>query len=74
MAITPVRTVERNILSNKYIALPMVFIEENDLKDKAPLTVMHGKNHSLVIITVPGTKLSERTQERISILVNEPLV
>lgn len=63
----------KNVIMGRYIPLPAIIIEENNIVSKTPLTITYGKNCSLVVITLPDIKLDERMQERISILVNEPL-
>jgi len=73
MAIKPVKKMTKNIIMGKYVPLPAVMIEENNITNKTPLAITYGKNCSLVVITLPDVKLDERMQERISILVNEPL-
>lgn len=73
MAIKPVKTMTPKILMKKYIPLPMVMIEENNILDQAPMQVIYGKNYCIAVVTLSGLKLDERMQERISILVNEPL-
>lgn len=73
MAVKPVKTRTGKVIMKHYVPLPAVIVEENNIADQAEMQMTYGKNYSLVVVTMPGVKLDERMQERISILVNEPL-
>ena len=69
----PIRTVSNKLTNHRLVQIPAVIIEEQDLIKNSRLSVMHGKNHTVMIVMPEGTKLSSNMQERISILVNEKL-
>lgn len=55
------------------IKIPAVVIEEQSLASGSNLVVSYGKNYTAIVILPEGIKINERMQERINILVNEPL-
>ena len=69
----PVKTVVNKLTNHRLIQIPYVIIEEQNLIKDSKLSVMHGKNHTVMIVMPEGTKLSPNMQERISLLVNEKL-
>ena len=69
----PVKTVVNKLTNHRLVQIPAVIIEEQELTKNSKLSVMHGKNHTVMIVMPEGTKLSANMQERISLLVNEKL-
>lgn len=69
----PIKTKTWKITNRRLVQLPSVFIEENNIIKDSKLSVMYGNNYKCVIVIPDGTKLSDRTLERISIIVNESL-
>lgn len=69
----PIKTKTWKITNRRLVQLPSVFIEENNIIKDCKLSVLYGCNYKCVIVIPDGTKLSDRTLERISILVNESL-
>ena len=66
-------TTTTTIRQRNLIKLPEAFLMTNGLGKKDSVNVTIGKTFGCVIITPLDAKLSDRAQERIRILTNEPL-
>ena len=71
--VQPIRTIEATLKRRGTVRLPAVFIEECAPSKDTILNVHYGKNYSCVLIVPKGVKISDRQQERISIILNEAL-
>ena len=69
----PIRTQQGKIISRNFVKVPAVILEEHALKKGSDVSIMYGKNFTVMIAIPVNTKLSNTMQERISILVNEKL-
>jgi hypothetical protein len=72
MATEP-KTITTTIKMRNMIKVPQVVIEERGLASGSTLCVSYGKNYTAIVILPEGIKINDRMQERINILVNEPL-
>lgn len=73
MAAQPIKTISGKVISRSFAKIPAVILEEYGLVRGSNISIMYGKNCTLMIVIPSSAKLNNTMQERISILVNERL-
>lgn len=69
----PAKQRDEKIISKKYVKVPALVLEENNMVTGSDITLYYGKNCKCLVILPKGTKLNNDMQTRINILTNENL-